>query len=71
MTNDYQSYLPEEFEFSHEFCFFLHDQMVETLKSSDKGNIFNSLIKLKKGHRNNEITGMSGGELNPDNSWGE
>lgn len=34
------SHLPEEFRFSHNFCFFLHDQLVETLKAGEKAGIF-------------------------------
>lgn len=32
--------LPEAFHFSHDYCFFLHDQLVETLKSGEKADIF-------------------------------
>ncbi|MDA3789775.1 MAG: hypothetical protein PF503_14925, partial [Desulfobacula sp.] len=40
--------LPNEFEFSHWYCFFLHDQLVETLKSAEEVNVFNSTIKFNK-----------------------
>lgn len=33
-------YLPQEFHFSHNFCFFLHDQLVAALKSGEESRIF-------------------------------
>lgn len=34
-------HLPQEFHFSHNFCFFLHDQLVAALKSGEEAKIFN------------------------------
>ena len=44
-----QSLLPEEFQFSHDFCFFLHDQLVEILKSGEEANIFSHHWEIEKG----------------------
>lgn len=38
--------LPDKYKFSHEFCFFLHDQLVEALKSGEKASIFHHEIKM-------------------------
>lgn len=35
-------HLPEEFHFSHNFCFFLHDQLVATLKDGEEARIFDA-----------------------------
>lgn len=43
--------LPEEFHFSHDFCFFLHDQLVSTLKSGEKAGIFNYRWKFREGDK--------------------
>jgi hypothetical protein len=33
-------HLPQEFHFSHNFCFFLHDQLVAALKAGEEARIF-------------------------------
>lgn len=56
------SHLPEAFKFSHDFCFFLHDQMVFTLKSGEEANIFSHSWEMDP--NNSPIPdGMSGEEL--------
>lgn len=60
---DEVSHLPEEFEFSHWFSFFLHDQLVETLKSAEKAEVFNSTIQFKDESHGKAIEGLSGEEF--------
>lgn len=57
---DEVSHLPEEFEFSHWYSFFLHDQLVETLKSAEKANVFNSTIEFTDKSHGQAIEGLSG-----------
>lgn len=56
-------FLPKKFIFSHDYCFFLHDQLVEALKSGEKANIFSGSIKFKKKKHAKQIEGLSGEEL--------
>lgn len=35
-------HLPQEFHFSHNFCFFLHDQLVAALKAGEEAKIFDA-----------------------------
>lgn len=58
-----KSFLPDEFELSHWFSFFLHDQLVETLKFAEKANSFHSEIELKDEKHQKLIEGMIGEEL--------
>ena len=57
------SHLPEEFEFSHWYSIFLHDQLVETLKSAEEANVFNSTIKFKDESHGKAVEGLSGEEF--------
>jgi hypothetical protein len=54
--------LPDKHRFSHEFCFFLHDQLVEALKSGEKAEIFNHEVTMEP-HEISAIEGLSGEEL--------
>jgi len=40
-------YLPSQYQFSHDYCFFLHDQLLETLKSGEESDIFSHFINIK------------------------
>lgn len=60
---DEVSYLPEEFEFSHWYSFFLHDQLVETLQSAEQAKVFNSIIEFKDESHVKSIEGLSGEEF--------
>lgn len=53
-------FLPEEFEFSHEYCFFLHDQLVETLKSAEEAKVFDIHFKFREPDHAKQIEGLSG-----------
>jgi hypothetical protein len=55
-----QDLLPEQFRFSHDFCFFLHDQLVETLNSGLEAEIFNIKVKFRKKSHIKAIQGLSG-----------
>jgi len=57
------SHLPKEFEFSHWYSFFLHDQLVETLKSAEEANVFDSTIKFKDESHGKLVEGLSGEEF--------
>jgi len=39
--------LPTEFKFCHDYCFFLHDQLLETLISAEKAKVFQVQFKYK------------------------
>ena len=57
---DENFHLPEEFAFSHWYCFFLHDQLVETLTSAEEANVFNIVINFKDESHSKAINGLSG-----------
>ena len=57
---DEVSHLPEEFEFSHWYSFFLHDHLVETLKSAEKSDVFSSVIQLQNESHSKVVEGLSG-----------
>jgi hypothetical protein len=42
----HKNYLPSQYQFSHDYCFFLHDQLLETLKSGEDSDIFSHFIKI-------------------------
>lgn len=52
-------HIPEELHFSHNFCFFLHDQLVSTLKEGEKADIFSIQFNSEKSIEHE----MSGEEL--------
>ena len=54
--------LPEKYRFSHEFCFFLHDQIVEALRSGEAASIFHHEITMEE-HELSAIEGLVGDEL--------
>ncbi len=55
--------LPAEFHFCHNYCFFLHDQLVETLISGEKAKIFNIQIKHRNKNEAREMGRHSGEAL--------
>jgi hypothetical protein len=57
-----QKHLPEEFEFSHDFCIFLHDRLVAILKSCEQTGIFSETLRINEG-KNGPPEGVSGNEL--------
>lgn len=44
-----RNFLPEEFQFSHDFCLFLHDQLVGTIKSGEEAKIFAHRWEIEAG----------------------
>ena len=56
-------FLPEKYIRSHDYCFFLHDQLVETLSSGEKAEVFNIVIQFKNDADHRKIEGKSGEEL--------
>ncbi|MFH7242228.1 MAG: hypothetical protein ACHWZW_05185 [Spirulina sp.] len=57
------NFLPEKFQEIHEYCFFLHDQLVETLRSGEEANIFETKVRFKESNHSQEIEGKSGEDL--------
>ncbi|HUA68409.1 MAG TPA: hypothetical protein VMA13_07650 [Candidatus Saccharimonadales bacterium] len=55
--------LPAEFHFCHNYCFFLHDQLLETLISGEKAKIFEIRIKHKSKDEAEEMAKHSGEAL--------
>jgi hypothetical protein len=55
--------LPAEFKFCHDYCFFLHDQLLETLISGEKAKIFDVHFKHKDKSHAQEIAKHTGEEL--------
>lgn len=56
--------LPEEFRFSHEYCFFLHDVLTGILVQGEKAGIYRSVdIKAKNAEELNSLEGLRGNEL--------
>ncbi len=43
------THLPEGYRFSYDFCFFLHDQVLETLKPGGKADIFSVRLDIQEG----------------------
>jgi hypothetical protein len=58
-----KNFLPKEFRESHRFCFFLHDQLLETLSSATKANIFNIVIKFKSERDAKKVEDLRGGQF--------
>lgn len=54
--------LPGKYRFSHDFCFFLHDQLVEALKSGEEASIFNHEITMEPDEIS-AIEGLDGDKL--------
>ncbi|OZA08325.1 MAG: hypothetical protein B7X97_06750 [Methylotenera sp. 17-45-7] len=57
------SHLPEKFEFSHWYSFFLHDQLVETLKSAEEADVFSARIQFKDDSHAKAVEGLSSEEF--------
>jgi hypothetical protein len=55
--------LPAEFKFCHDYCFFLHDQLLETLISAEKAKVFQVQFKHKDKSHAQEIAKLAGEEL--------
>jgi hypothetical protein len=55
--------LPAEFKFCHDYCFFLHDQLLETLISGEKAKIFGVQFKHKDKSHADEIAKLTGENL--------
>lgn len=58
-----ENYIPDEFKFSHHFCFFLHDQIVGLLKEGEEAEIFETIVKLNKKHKSVNLDQFDGEEL--------
>jgi hypothetical protein len=55
--------LPTEFKFCYNYCFFLHDQLVETLISGEKAKIFHIRFKHKENSHSKAIAKLKGEEF--------
>lgn len=56
-------HLPDEFVSSHEFCFFLHDQMVNLLIEGEKAQVFDNTINFETETEASEFGALSGEDL--------
>src|ERR1700722_8723828 len=56
------SHLPRQFQFSHGFCFFLHDQMLHALIACEQARLFDVRLTIRDASHS-EIEGLSGEEL--------
>lgn len=56
-------WLPEEYHLSHELCYFIHDQLVETLRSGEEARIFDVQIKFDTPQQASEATELVGKEF--------
>jgi uncharacterized protein (DUF983 family) len=54
-----KDFLPKKFRDGHAFCFFLHDQMLETLLSAGKAKVFNTTIKFGDMKDSKKVKGLS------------
>ncbi len=57
------TFLPKQFQFSHDFAFFLHDLLVEGIVSGEQAGIFNVNVKWDSKLQADVIKGFSGEEL--------
>ncbi len=55
--------LPKEFQFSHEYAFFLHDILVEIIVSGEEARIFDVKFELNSELDMNTFNKLSGDEL--------
>ncbi|WP_162819530.1 hypothetical protein [Massilia oculi] len=54
--------MPDQFQFSHQYCFFLHDQLVSLLKGGEAADIFSHEWKVVEGEAHPPLN-LSGEEL--------
>lgn len=62
-NSKYFKYLPKKYWFSHQFCFFIHDQLAQIISSGERDGIFNVTIKFKDKELVKIIQKMSGEQL--------
>lgn len=56
-------HLPSEFASSHDFCFFLHDQMVNIIKNGEEARIFHNTIQFETEKEAREFGALKGEDL--------
>ena len=57
------NFLPKKFKKSYDYCFFLHDQLVETMRLGEQARIFEAQIKIKDPAQIKAIGGLTGEKL--------
>jgi len=62
-NSKYFKYLPKKYWFSHQFCFFIHDQLVQIISSGARDGIFNVTVAFQDAELVKKIHKMSGEEL--------
>lgn len=58
-----RNFIPKQYHFSHQYCFFLHDLLADVVVSGEKARIFNVSIKLRNKSDAEEMSKRSGEEL--------
>lgn len=51
-----RNFLPSRFRFSHEYCFYLHDRLVDLIVYGEKEGFFNTKISFKNKDEANDFT---------------
>lgn len=58
-----RNFIPKEYEFAHEYCFFLHDTLANIVIEGEQAGIFNYQFELKNSDHIEHFSGKSGEEL--------
>ncbi len=58
-----RNFIPEEYKFAHEYCFFLHDLLANIVVVGEQEKIFHHRFELKDPAHAKQIDGKSGEEL--------
>lgn len=58
-----RNFIPEEYKFAHEYCFFLHDLLANIVVVGEQEKIFHHRFKLKDPEHVKQLEGKSGEEL--------
>jgi hypothetical protein len=62
-NSKYFKYLPKKYWFSHQFCFFIHDQLVQIISSGERDGIFNVTVEFQDAELVKKIHNLSGEQL--------
>ncbi len=62
-SSTYFKFLPKKYWFSHQFCFFIHDQLVQIISSGERDGIFNVTMKFQNAELAKKIHKISGKQL--------
>ena len=62
-NSTYFKFLPKKYWFSHEYCFFIHDQLVQIISSGERDGIFNVTLEFQNAELAKKIHKISGEQL--------